>query len=110
MVLTREFKTTVKDRAARDPAFAEALLTEAIDLLLDGDVATGKLILRDYINATSGFGDLAARTGTPVKSLMRMLSAEGNPRANNLFAVVRALKDATGVQLSVTTHRQANDA
>ena len=55
MPLTREFKTTVKARAERDVAFREALLTEAIELLLADEIETGKAILRDYINATIGF-------------------------------------------------------
>src|SRR6478736_4078090 len=78
MPLTREFKVTVKARAERDAAFREALLTEAVELLLAGEVETGKAILRDYINATIGFERLAKKTGTPPKSLMRMLSPTGN--------------------------------
>ena len=46
MALTREFKKTVKARAERDPAFREALLTEAIEQLLVGDIETGKAVLR----------------------------------------------------------------
>ena len=38
MALTKDFKETVKARAERDPAFREALLTEAVELLLSGDV------------------------------------------------------------------------
>ena len=50
MALTRDFKETVKARVSADPAFRAALLTEAVELLLSGDVATGKAMLRDYIN------------------------------------------------------------
>ena len=73
MALTREFKDTVKARAARDPDFREALLIEAAQQLLAGDLETGKAVLRDYINATVGFERLTRETGTPPKSLMRML-------------------------------------
>jgi len=73
MPLTREFKDTVKARAERDPAFREALLTEAVEQLLAGKLEDGKAVLRDYINATIGFEKLAKATGTPSKSLMRML-------------------------------------
>lgn len=38
------------------------------------------------------------------KSLMRMLSTKGNPRADNLFAMVAHLKQREGVTLSVTPH------
>ncbi len=105
MALTREFKQTVKARAERDPAFREALLTEAIEQLLSGDIETGKAVLRDYIKATIGFEKLAKVTGTPSKSLMRMFSANGNPRANNLLAVIAELQRVSGVHLEVAAGR-----
>jgi DNA-binding phage protein len=105
MALTRDFKATVKARAERDPAFREALLTEAVELLLSGEVETGKAILRDYINATIGFEQLARATGTPPKSLMRMLGPKGNPRASNLLGVIGALQEASGLHLEVATAR-----
>jgi DNA-binding phage protein len=101
MALSRDFKATVKARIERDPAFRAALLTEVVDLFLAGDVQTGKMVLRDYINATVGFEALAEKTGTPAKSLMRMVSKNGNPRADNLFAVLATLQQATGVQIEV---------
>ncbi|MDO8359821.1 MAG: transcriptional regulator [Devosia sp.] len=101
MPVSRDFRTTVKARVERDPAFRAALLTEVVDLFLGGDVQTGKAMLRDYINATIGFAALAERTGTPEKSLMRMVSKSGNPRADNLFAMLNALQVATGVQIEV---------
>ena len=67
MALTRSFKETVHARAQRDPAFRDALLLEGIEVLLSGEVDTGKAILRDYINATVGFGRLAEVTGTKSK-------------------------------------------
>jgi len=101
MPLTRDFKDTIKARAARDPAFRDALLSEAAELLLSGDVETGKAVLRDYINATIGFEALADQTGLPVKSLMRMLGPNGNPRASNIFAVIGCLQKASRVHLEV---------
>jgi DNA-binding phage protein len=105
MPLTRDFKQTVKARAERDPEFREALLTEAIELLLTGEVETGKAILRDYINATIGFERLGRETGTPPKSLMRMLGPNGNPRAANLLGLISALQATSGIQLAVTASR-----
>jgi DNA-binding phage protein len=101
MPLTRNFKETVKARAERDIAFRAALLSEAVEALLDGDTATGKTVLRDYINATVGFEALAESVGKDPKSLMRMFSKTGNPRAENLFAIIHHLQEATGVQLEV---------
>jgi len=105
MPLTRTFKATVKARAERDPAFREALLSESVDALLAGDIDTGKAILRDYINATIGFDRLAVETGTPAKSLMRMLGPSGNPNARNLFSVLSRLQSASGVSLRVRPSR-----
>jgi hypothetical protein len=52
MALTRDFKETVMTRAERDLEFREALLTEAIEQLIDGQVDVGKAVLREYIAAT----------------------------------------------------------
>jgi DNA-binding phage protein len=91
MPLTRSFKETVQARAQHDPAFREALLAEAIDALLAGDVDTGKAVLRDFINATVGFERLAKETRMPPKSLMRMFSRSGNPNARARSAKVESL-------------------
>jgi len=101
MALTRKFKETVRARAQHDPEFRKALLVEAVELLLEGDVETGKALLRNYVNATIGFEELAKEVNFPSKSLMRMLSAKGNPRADNLFSVISHLQKATGVHLAV---------
>ena len=57
MALTRDFKVTVRERLQGDPSFREALLEEAVDCLLSSDLETGKSLLRDYVNATIGFGE-----------------------------------------------------
>jgi DNA-binding phage protein len=102
MPLTRDFRETVKARADRDPAFRAGLYQEAVQAMLDGDFSTAKILLRDVINATAGFARLGSRVGVPEKSLMRMFGATGNPRAENLIAVVAALKDEC--RLSLTVH------
>ncbi|MCC2608724.1 transcriptional regulator [Neorhizobium sp. Rsf11] len=101
MALTREFKETVKARLDQDPAFRAALLSDAVELLLDGDLDTGKSVLRDFINATIGFEALARKVDMPAKSLMRMFGPKGNPRADNLFNVIRALQESAGIHLAV---------
>jgi hypothetical protein len=107
MALTREFKETVQARVQRDPAFRETLLQEAVEAMLGGDLATGKAVLRDYINATIGFEALGAATGTPEKSLMRMFGPRGNPQASNLFAVLAHLQKQGGFHLEVRTEGRA---
>ena len=105
MPLTRDFKETVQLRAERDPAFREGLLKEGVECLLAGDVDTGKIVLRDYINATIGFEELGALTNKSSKSLMRMFGPSGNPHARNLFEVIRCIQEHEGVQLEVKAVR-----
>jgi hypothetical protein len=105
MALTRNFKETVKARAERDAKFRAALLKEAVEQMLGGDIDVGKAVLRDYINATIGFDRQSRDTGTPAKSLMRMFGPKGNPRADNLFAVIAQLQKTSGVKLGVAVAR-----
>jgi len=105
MALTKEFKETVRARVLKDPEFRAALLKEAVDTLLAGDVETGKAILRDYINATIGFEQLGAAVGVPAKSLIRMFGPSGNPQARNLVAVIEKLQAKTGVKLRVAANK-----
>ena len=105
MPLTRDFKETIRARVERDPKFRKELLREGVEAMLAGDVATAKAILRDYINATLGFGDLAEATRIPSKSLMRMLGPAGNPRADNLFEIVSFLQRREGVRFEVKAAR-----
>jgi DNA-binding phage protein len=101
MPLTRSFKETVQARAQHDPAFREALLSQGVEAFLSGDLETGKAVIRDYINATVGFEQLAEATGTPPKSLMRMFGPRGNPNARNLFSVIGQLQRSSGINLRV---------
>ena len=101
MPLTRSFNDLVKSRVEADPAFRHALFQEAVQTMLDGDLATAKSVLRDYINATIGFERLSLATETPAKSLMRMFGRQGNPTAENLLGVIGALQKQTGVHLQV---------
>jgi DNA-binding phage protein len=103
MTLTRDFKETVTARVQRDPAFATALLDEAISLFLNGEPETARLILRDLVNATVGFEELAVETSKPSKSLQRMLSAKGNPTMDNLTTILNVLRNTLHVDIKVET-------
>ena len=107
MPLTKDFKETIRARVVRDPGFRRALLREGIENLLAGDVETGKTILRDFINATVGFGKLSDVTRRSPKSLMRMFGPRGNPQARNLFEIVAYLQEAEGVQFKLQSSRVA---
>ena len=107
MALTRDFKETILARVKRDPGFRKALLREGIETFLSGDVETGKIILRDFINATVGFAKLSDVTHRSAKSLMRMLGPCGNPQARNLFEIVAYLQHAEGVRFEIRSTRAA---
>ena len=101
MPLTRSFRETVQARARRDVKFRQALLTEAMQALLDGDLDEGRAALRSCINATVGFEKLGAALGRSPKSLMRMFGPSGNPTAENLLGIITVLQNETGVRLRV---------
>ncbi|MGA2267897.1 MAG: transcriptional regulator [Bryobacteraceae bacterium] len=105
MPLTHDFKETIRTRAQRDPDFRQALLCEAVECVINGDLATGKAVLRDYVNATVGFQDLEKRTQIPAKSLMRMLGPKGSPSAANLSSILTALQETEGVQFELSVRR-----
>jgi DNA-binding phage protein len=108
MALTRDFKQTVAERVRRDPEFARAMLDEAAMLFLNGEPETARLILRDLVNATVGFDELASETSKPSKSLHRMLSRRGNPSMDNLAAIFSAVRKKLKVGIEVRTVDKAS--
>lgn len=107
MAITRKFRETVWSRAQRDARFRSALLSEAVNNLLAGDIDSGKAMLRDYINATITFDRLAKATGFPSKSLQRMLGPRGNPTAESLFTIIKSLQKSERITLAVKSERHA---
>ena len=105
MPLTRDFRETIRERLQRDPGFREALLEEGEKCLLSGEVDVGKSLLRDFVNATIGFQELGGMTHKSPKSLMRMLSPNGNPQARNLFEIIGCMQEREGVHLEVRAVR-----
>ncbi len=107
MAMTREFRETILARAHTSRQFRQVMLTEAINELLAGDLAAGKAMLRDYINATITFDRLAKTLKKPSKSLQRMLGPRGNPTAESIFGIIKVLQGAEQVQLQVKTRKKA---
>ena len=99
MALTRDFKETLAARVQKDPAFAQALLDEAVTLFVNGEPESAKLILRDLVNATVGFEALADEIHKPAKSLHRMLSRAGTPTMTTVSAIFAAIKRALKVEV-----------
>ena len=105
MPLSHDFKETVSARAQRDTDFRRALLREAVECILNGELMTGKSVLRDYVNATVGFQNLERRTRIPAKSLMRMLGPKGSPSVANLSNILTALQKTEGVHFELSLRR-----
>ncbi|MCD5417448.1 transcriptional regulator, partial [Candidatus Bipolaricaulota bacterium] len=62
-----------------------------------------RLVLRDLVNATVGFEQLAVEVARPNKSLQRMLSAKGNPTMDNLTTIFKVLRQRLNVDIEVHT-------
>jgi len=105
MPLTHDFKETIRARAQHDSSFRHALLCEAVECIINGDLDTGKAVLRDYVNATVGFQNLEKRTHIPAKSLMRMLGPKGSPSAANLSTILTVLQKTEGVHFELALKR-----
>lgn len=71
MPLTHDFKETIQARAQTDQKFRQALLREAVESYLNGDLETGKAVLRDYVNATVGFQASAANLSGILTALQK---------------------------------------
>lgn len=105
MALSRTFKETVCARAQHDRAYRDRMLQEAVQTLVSGDMETAKSLLQLYVNATVGFQELGKAMDMAPQSLTRMLGPDGNPRANNLCAMLAFLQKHAEVELSVDVHR-----
>lgn len=105
--LTGSVRELIDGYIATDPKYRRALIEEAVEALLEGDVETGKTILRDYIKATDGFEKLGHAIGAPPKSLIRMFGPRGNPQARNLFGVIGYLQKRDGLRLRVVSAPKA---
>ena len=97
----RSFNEIVRERAGREPAFAGALLEEAVECMLAGELPTARSLIRDAIKGSMGYAELSRRTGTPEKSLVRMFGPSGNPTAANISSVLHELQRHGRVRLRV---------
>ncbi len=107
MPITQKFRVTILNRAASDSNFRQLMLTEAVNELLSGDMEAGKAMLRDYINATITFQQLAKKLKKSSKSIHRMLGAHGNPRAENLLKIIKTLQKNEHITLYVEANKKA---
>jgi len=105
MGTTRPVEETIIKRAKASASFRTALIGEAIELIAENDVQTAKSILRDYVLASIGFEALAKDIGKKPESIMRMLSAKGNPTMKNMAALLASLKQHEGISIHVEATR-----
>jgi len=102
MVLTRKFKETVQLRVKNDPEYRKALLIEAINAFLDGDIDTGKTLLRDYLNATDCLPSIARELDQNEKSIRRMIGPRGNPTLHNFIGLLGVCRRREHLELKVS--------
>lgn len=96
MALTREFKDTVME-LCKDPEYRRGLLLEALESYLEGDIVVGNSLLRDYLNGTQAFDEVARDLQMQEAGLRRMVSPSGNATAKNLFRLFKACQDREGI-------------
>lgn len=96
MALTREFKDTVME-LCKDPEYRKGLLLEALESYLEGDIVVGNSLLRDYLNGTQAFGEVAKEMQMQEAGLRRMVSANGNATAKNLFRLFKICQGREGI-------------
>ena len=106
MALTRSFRESVMEEL-REKEYRRAFLGEAISDMLAGDLDSAKMVLREYINGTVGFIKAGKALRRSPKSLMRMLSADGNPQARNLLELVAYLQKVEGTTAEVRLAERA---
>jgi hypothetical protein len=88
----RSYNDTVKDDLQNDAEFRHALLSEIVACMAAGEVATGKSVLRKYIDGTIGFQALGNAVGRTPASLLAMLGAESSPSVGDFFEIVAYLQ------------------
>ena len=104
MPLTKQFRQTVMARAKADKEFREELIIEATNALLEGDIETGKSLIKDYLNATEAFAAVADQLKKDEKSIRRMLGPSGNPTLKNFIGILQACSSTEHIDLKVCHH------
>lgn len=107
MPLSREFKELVVARAEKDPDFRKGMIIEAINMILSGEIVAGRIMLRDYINATGAMDELCKGLKKHKSAINRMLGPSGNPTLESIVPVIRACADREKINPTVCMDRCA---
>lgn len=81
----------IVEELRHDSALRVMHLQDAMYGLFQGNRKVSLIMFRNIINATTGFVKASKITKIPEKSLMRMLSKDGNPNTDNLIKIVSFL-------------------
>lgn len=73
----------------------------AFDMTMRGEITAGRLMIRDYINATGSMNDIAAKLKKQKPAIARMLEPKDNPTLKSFIPVVQACADREQIELSV---------
>lgn len=99
--LNRRMSPLIVRRVQRERRFGQLLLLEAVRAWLDDDVNLAKGVMRRLVDASAGYEYLAVTTEGHPKSLIRMLSPQGNPSATHLTAILNRLARHHGASFNV---------
>jgi DNA-binding phage protein len=101
VALSKDVSEIVTARIQREPKLALALLDDSLSLFLNGEPDVARLVLRDVVNGTIGFGELAKVTACTVEQLDQMLSANGDPTMGELTKILGVLRRELRVEIQV---------
>lgn len=97
----RNVNDLIVEQLQEDDEMRRLHLKEAFETLFTNEYRAGLLMLRNIINATCGFPIIAQAIGANPKSVMKMLSGEGNPTTENLFGILSYLFEKEGVEVKL---------
>lgn len=95
----RNVNELIVEQLKEDDEMRKLHLKEAFETLFTSEYRAGLLMLRNIINATCGFPVIAQEIDANPKSVMKMLSGEGNPRTENIFAILHYLFEKEGLEV-----------
>lgn len=102
MTLSKQFEDIVVTKAKNDPDFRKGLIVEAINMILEGEITAGRLMLRDYINATGAMDDICKKLGKHKPAISRMLGPSGNPTLESIVPVIKACAEREDIEPRVS--------
>ncbi len=93
-----DFSERMIEDLRKSPKLRVACLREAMECLANGEPEIAKGILRDCIIASVGFEKLAKMVDKKPRSVMRMVSSEGNPSLSNISKLMASLHKYEGIE------------